>query len=313
MLTNGVLATDPLAAEDERAGREPAASLSAAEFHAARKIVDTPFGRIAYVEMGEGPVALFVHGALLNGYQWRHQLADLSDIRRIVAVDSMAMGYTEMAPGTPLGMKQQARMLAAVLDALGIDQFDLVGNDSGGGAAQILAATHPQRIRSLTLTNCEVYGHDDQAPAFVQLREQVASGALVAMLRAAVENPANGRAALSVAYQDPGALSDDTIRTYFEPLVRSPERIEQVAGYLTAIDRGELAETVDALKALEAPVLVLWGTDDGFFDVERAHWLKANLRSVVDVVEIAGGRVFWPEEYPELLNEKLRALWTGSR
>src|SRR5215475_9799297 len=44
--------------------------------------VQTPSGRISYTEQGTGPVALFVHGVLVNGYLWRHQLADLSDIRR---------------------------------------------------------------------------------------------------------------------------------------------------------------------------------------------------------------------------------------
>ena len=55
-------------------------SLTPEAFHASRNFADTPFGRIAYVERGEGPVALFIHGALLNGYQWRHQLGELSDI-----------------------------------------------------------------------------------------------------------------------------------------------------------------------------------------------------------------------------------------
>jgi hypothetical protein len=44
--------------------------------------VKTASGRISYMERGSGPVALFVHGVLLNGYLWWHQLRDLSDIRR---------------------------------------------------------------------------------------------------------------------------------------------------------------------------------------------------------------------------------------
>ncbi len=46
-------------------------------------------------------------------------------------------------------------MLKEVLDALKIDQVDLVGNDSGGGIAQIFAALYPERVRTLTLTNCD--------------------------------------------------------------------------------------------------------------------------------------------------------------
>src|SRR5258708_944836 len=43
--------------------------------------VQTASGRISYTEQGTGPVALFVHGVLLNAYLWRHQLEDLSDVR----------------------------------------------------------------------------------------------------------------------------------------------------------------------------------------------------------------------------------------
>ena len=42
------------------------------------------------MEAGSGPVALFVHGVLLNGHVWRHQLAGLSDVRRCIAVDLLA-------------------------------------------------------------------------------------------------------------------------------------------------------------------------------------------------------------------------------
>src|SRR5205807_1177630 len=60
--------------------------------------VQTPSGRISYTEQGSGPVALFVHGVLLNGCLWRHQLEDLSDVRRCIAVDLLAHGDTEIAP-----------------------------------------------------------------------------------------------------------------------------------------------------------------------------------------------------------------------
>ena len=60
--------------------------------------VETPSGRISYASAGSGPVALFVHGVVLNKHLWRHQLAGLSDIRRCIAVDLLAHGDTEIAP-----------------------------------------------------------------------------------------------------------------------------------------------------------------------------------------------------------------------
>src|ERR1041384_8560461 len=107
------------------------------DFETTRRFVDTPHGRIAYVERGRGPVALFVHGAPLNGYQWRHQLSGLSDIRRVIALDMLGLGHTAVRPGQALALRDHAPMFGAVLDALAIAEGDLVGNDSGGGAAPV--------------------------------------------------------------------------------------------------------------------------------------------------------------------------------
>src|ERR1700693_5228107 len=102
--------------------------------------IETPSGRISYAEAGSGPVALFVHGVVLNKHLWRHQLSGLSDIRRCIAVDLLAHGDTEIEPNHDVSVTANAKMLREVLDALRIDQVDLVGNDSGGGVAQIFAA-----------------------------------------------------------------------------------------------------------------------------------------------------------------------------
>src|SRR5258705_12597828 len=114
---------------------------------AARHSVETASGRIAYTEQGTGPVALFVHGVLLNGHVWRHQLAHLSDIRRCIALDLLAHGDTEIAVDQDVSVTANAAMIREFLDALKIDQVDLVGNDSGGGIAQIFAARNHERAR----------------------------------------------------------------------------------------------------------------------------------------------------------------------
>ena len=129
---------------------------------ASKRSVATPSGRIGYTEAGAGPVSLFVHGVLLNGHLWRHQLAELSDVRRCIAVDLLAHGDTEIASDQDVSVSANARMLWQFLDALEIEQVDLVGNDSGGGIAQIFAALNPSRVRSLTLTDCDA--HDNWPP-----------------------------------------------------------------------------------------------------------------------------------------------------
>src|SRR6202048_2544807 len=128
--------------------------------------VETPSGRISYASAGSGPVALFVHGVVLNKHLWRHQLAGLSELRRCIAVDLLAHGDTEIAPDQNVSVTANAQMLKEVLDALQLDQVDLVGNDSGGGIAQIFGALNPQRVRTLILTDCDT--HDNWPPEALQ-------------------------------------------------------------------------------------------------------------------------------------------------
>ncbi len=131
-----------------------------------KQSVSTPSGRISYTDRGTGPVALFVHGMLLNNYLWRHQQETLSDIRRTIAVDLLAHGNTEIGPSQDVSVTPNAKMLAEFLDALAIDKVDIVGNDSGGGICQIFCALYSERVRSLTLTNCDT--HDNWPPVAFQ-------------------------------------------------------------------------------------------------------------------------------------------------
>src|SRR5271156_3968491 len=148
-----------------------------------RRSVEIPSGRISYFEQGSGPVALFVHGVLLNGYLWRHQLEGLSDIRRCIAVDLLAHGDTEIASDQDVSVTANAKMLKEFLDALNIDKVDLVGNDSGGGIAQIFAVLYPDHVRSLTLTDCDT--HDNWPPeAFKPFLAMAAAGGLRRTLEA---------------------------------------------------------------------------------------------------------------------------------
>src|SRR5262249_33939104 len=170
----------------------------------AHRSVQTASGRISYIEQGTGPVALFVHGVLLNGHLWRHQLADLSDIRRCIAVDLLAHGDTEIAPHQDVSVTANAKMLKEFVEALNIDRVDLVGNDSGGGIVQIFAALYPERVRSLTLTDCDT--HDNWPPeAFKPFLAMAAAGRLRTTLERMLSDKSVYRSAqaLGPAYEHP--------------------------------------------------------------------------------------------------------------
>ncbi len=274
------------------------------------KHIDTPSGRIAYQEAGSGPVALFVHGVLLNNHLWRHQLAALSDIRRCIAVDLLAHGDTEIAPDQDVSVTANAVMLGQVLDALGVDQVDLVGNDSGGGIAQIFAARNPSRVRSLALTDCDA--HDNWPPeAFKPFLEMAAAGGLRGTLEAMLADKAIYRSpqALGPAYEHPERVSDATIETYLRPLVRTEQRTKDFQRFLADFDCRHTVAVETELRRLQAPTLIVWGTDDIYFDVRWSRWLAETIPGTRKRVELAGARIFFPEERAEAFNAELRAHW----
>ena len=278
-----------------------------------RHRVETASGRISYTEQGAGPVALFVHGVLLNGHLWRHQLAELSDIRRSIAVDLLAHGDTDIAPDQDVSVTANANMLEEFLDALKIDRVDLVGNDSGGGIAQIFAALHPERVRSLTLTDCDT--HDNWPPeAFKPFLAMAAGGGLRGTLDAMLSDKRVYRSpqALGPAYEHPERVSDDSIETYLGPLVRTEQRTRDLQRFLAAFDNRHTLAIEERLKALHAPTLIVWGTDDVYFDVKWSRWLADTIPGTRRRVEFTGARIFFPEERWADFNKELRTHWLAA-
>jgi pimeloyl-ACP methyl ester carboxylesterase len=270
--------------------------------------VQTPSGRIAYAEAGSGPVALFVHGVLLNKYLWRHQMVDLADIRRVIAVDLLAHGDTDIAPDQDVSVTANANMLREFLDALKIDKVDLIGIDSGGGISQIFAANNPERVRTLTLTECEV--HNDWPPeAFNPFVEMTKAGGLKDTLNAFVTDKSVYRSpdAFGPAYERPEKVTDRDIDIYLRPHLRSEQRTRDLERFVVAFDNKHMIAIESKLRQLRAPTLIVWGTDDVYFPIKWAYWLARTIPSAKEPVVLEGARLFFPEERPETFNKLLRA------
>lgn len=287
--------------------------MDAGSFHASRRFVTTASGSIAYVECGRGPAAVFLHGVPLNGFHWRHVMQATKDLRRCIALDLMGLGYTEIGAEQDVSFTAQARMVVEVCDALGLDQVDLVGNDSGGAVSQIVAARNPDRVRTLALTNCDV--HTNWPPARVlPIIEAARSGALASVSQLMLSNPefARSEAGLGVGYADPSVLTEEAIRVYLEPLVSTPERTANSLRYWLAFDNAQTVAIEPLLQKLRVPTLVVWGLDDVFFEVKWAHWLRDTIPGVTRLVEVPGAKLFFPEDRPRALIDPLRESWATS-
>ena len=123
----------------------------------------TPSGPASYVDTGgPGRPVLFVHGVGSSSYLWRNVIGVLDGERRCVAVDLPLHGYTPAAADQDFTLPGLARFVADCCDALELTDVDLVANDTGGAVSQVFAASHAERLHTLTLTNCEA--HDNVPP-----------------------------------------------------------------------------------------------------------------------------------------------------
>ena len=285
------------------------APLDAAAYRRLRRMVSTRFGRIACIDLGRGPAALFLHGFPLNSFQWRGAIDRLAPYRRCIAPDMLGLGYTEVAPGQSVAPDAQVEMLAELLDKLGIEAVDLIANDSGGMAAQLFLVRYPQRVRSLLLTNCDSEP-DCPPPAMQPVLDLSRQGQFVAQWLApwlADKTLARSPQGLGgMTFTFPHNPSDEAIDYYLGPLVAAPDRTH---AYALGLERNALAGIEAKLRRSAAPVRIVWGTGDTIFAAESPAYLDRSFGNSRGVRSVPGARLFFPEEFPDLVAEEARRLW----
>jgi 2-hydroxymuconate-semialdehyde hydrolase len=107
-----------------------------------------------YHDVGTGFPVLLIHGSgpgVSAWANWRLTIPALAAGRRVIAPDMVGFGYSERPKGVRYSLDTWVAQAVGLLDALKIEQADLVGNSFGGGLALALAIRHPKRVRRLVL------------------------------------------------------------------------------------------------------------------------------------------------------------------
>jgi pimeloyl-ACP methyl ester carboxylesterase len=285
------------------------------QFRRDTKAVETEFGQFAYLDVGTGPPAVFVHGVFVSAYVWRQVIDGVRDERRCIAYNLPGHGGTRVSGDQDLSLPSQAQMLEAFCKALDLDDIDLVANDTGGAVAQVFAVRRPDLLRTLTLTNCEAHdvlpSPDPLAQAAVEMAERGELAQLLAERGRELEF-ARGELGLGVGFERPEHLTSEHISGYLEPHFSTVENAREIERTLLALDREDVLAIEPELKKLEVPTLIAWGTGDRFFDVKWAYWLRDTIPGARELVEIEGGRLFWPGERGDELVPHLRQHWTAA-
>ena len=288
--------------------------MTADEYRALIQSIETPHGRFAYLDVGEGPATVFVHGLFMSGYMWNKVVDALKGDRRCIAYNLPVHGGSEVAADQPVDLQSQAEMLEGFCNALELTQFDLVANDTGGAIAQAFTVRAPERVRSLALTNCEA---KDWLPSKNELGQLVAqlaeNGQLAPLVKGFYDDiPMARQSAFADPYQWPDRISDEELRAIMEPHQATLEGAREVERTAAALVSEDLAALEPGLRRLEVPTIAVWGTGDDIFPIELAHWLRETIPGFRELVEVEGGKLFWPFERPDELVPHLLRLWAWS-
>lgn len=253
---------------------------------------------------------LMVHGALLNAAQYGSVAERLTGYRS-VAVDLMGHGYTRIAGDQPLGMDHQAAVLADVTQKLFNEPVHLIGSDSGGGVAQILAAHRPDLIRSLTVTNCDVYDNNPPA-AFAPFMRHLKDTGAYEYFSEVVEKPelATEPSCLGLALEDTRRLSEPLIRHFFAPLCATRENAANLFRYLAQNDGRHTIAVADLLGTIRKPTTIIWGDADPYFHLRWAYWLHRRVGNPHSLTVVRDGRLYTHLDRPALIGGIIHAALT---
>jgi len=259
-------------------------------------------GTIHYRQAGpaDGRPVVFVHGFLMGGDLWAGLGERLAarGLRALMPTWPLGAHPEPMRRGTDVTPRGVARIIAAFLEALELEDVVLVGNDTGGALCQVVAVDHPERLGALVLTNCDTY--ENFPPGFFKALVAAAKlpgglkGALAPMRTAAARRSPLGYGLLS--HGDVDHLAKGWVR----PVFSDPAVLDDLRRFTAAIDPEITLDAAARLPGFEKPVLFAWALDDRLFELEHARRLAA-AQPDARVETIEGSRAFSMLDQPERL------------
>jgi pimeloyl-ACP methyl ester carboxylesterase len=269
--------------------------------------VKLPQGTVRYRESGSGPPIVFIHGLLVDGRLWRKVTPTLSEHFRCIVPDlPLGSHVTPMNPDADLSPPGLARLVAAFMQALELQDVTLVGNDTGGAISQITAANHPERIGRLVLTNCDAF-ENFLPPAFRPLQWAArVPGGLNGLMQGMRLRPLRK---LPIAYgwlikRDFDAAPT---REWVDPFLADGEVRRDTVKVLRGIDPKHTLEAAEKLGDFERPALLAWAVEDRFFKLSYAERLAEAIRGAT-LERIDDSYTFVSEDQPQRLAELIETF-----
>jgi haloalkane dehalogenase len=242
---------------------------------------DVDGSQVHYLDEGEGPVLLMLHGNPTWSFLYRRMVPYLSDRFRCIAVDYPGFGLSTAAPGYGFTPAEHATTVGRFVDALGLDSFTPILQDWGGPIGLSVALERQDRLRAIILGNTWAWRRTDAAAErfsaalgegktgeFLVDRANVFVNLIVR--RAMRRRSPSGREMAMWRGPFPSQMSRLPLRVLARELMGSAE-------WLTSIE-GRLGEIADV------PSLLFWADQDPVFrGAEKRRWesVLANRRTYI--------------------------------
>jgi pimeloyl-ACP methyl ester carboxylesterase len=272
--------------------------------------IDLPIGPLDYRDLGpraaDTPVAVFVHGFLVNSTLWDPVAEKLAadGVRCILPDWPLGAHRRPVNPDAGLSPIAVAAAGAGLLDALDLHDVVLVGSDTGGGLCQLALRGDTHRVSGLVLTNCDAFEQFPPrffVPLFILARSRFAVWTLAQQtrLRAVRHSPLGFGPLLN--RPRPASLT----RGWIQPLLDSAAIRRDVTRFARGMQRTELADAATWLGQFEGPVHLVWGTRDKHFTIELGRRLAAAFRRA-QLDEVAEATTFVSIDRPDAVVSAVR-------
>ncbi|HEY6779998.1 MAG TPA: alpha/beta hydrolase [Thermoleophilaceae bacterium] len=264
------------------------------------RVLEVAGARIRAHVTGEGPAIVFVHGALVNANLWRKVVPRLDGFTR-VTLDLPLGSHLEPAPSADLSAPGLARLISGAVQTLGFEDVTLVGNDTGGGLCQLVAAEQPAWLGGLVLTSCDAF--ENFPPTFfrVVLAPARIPGA-VPVLFGGLRLRALRRLPIAYGWLTHRPIDPAAEDSYVLPILNGSAVRRDFNRVMAGLDPKYTLAAAERLREFERPALIAWSRDDKFFPPEHGERLAALIPGA-RLEWIDDARTFSAEDRPERVAE----------
>jgi pimeloyl-ACP methyl ester carboxylesterase len=260
-------------------------------------------GTVRYLDSGAGRPIVFVHGFLTNGKLWRKVVPPLVEagFRCIVPDWPLGSHTIAMDPDADLSPPALTELIEELFTELDLTDVVLVGNDTGGALAQMVAARNPDRLGMLVLTPCDAFRN---WPAWWSklLRPIGYSQRAMKLIGTSLRWHWVQRLPLVYGWVVKRHPPPEVMRGWIEPGLRD-EGVRRDFG--KAFRSIRVAQTLEAARALPRfgkPALVVWQTERTLiYPIRHGRRLAELLHAPLELVD--DSYVYVPEDRPERLAE----------